>query len=239
VLLWQSYTLRLWSVLLAGKKGRSGRKVGSTNKVKSVKVVLGEHPFGIEIKPPKPNRHPKAFDKYGLTFREKRFVERYLTNGFDRHEAYLYAYPGPKTMATVKGAPNRLLSKPKVRRAIEDALKAAGIDERLIAQKIREGLEATRIVATVSEKGPDGEERLVKVRDIDYNARHRYLETLIKIRGDVAPKQVHHKHDHQVNVHPIDLDKFRLDQPRPKAIEADVVDVTEADEEDEQDEAEV
>lgn len=118
---------------------------------------------------------PLALDKErgpdGLDGRERFVVEKVL-EGEDAVQAAASAgYPNP-------GIGPRLLTTPRVRSALRDALDRAGLNETRIAAKINEGLSAERPVVC------DKSIEFVP----DHSAQHRYLTTLLELRGDLDRK---------------------------------------------------
>ena len=109
----------------------------------------------------------------GLTGKE-RFVVAAVLEGQDAAQAASSAGYTSPAMGQV------VLARPQVQGALMAALGRAGLDEPLIALKIQEGLDAERPV--VCDKSID--------LFPDHSARHRYLTTLLELRGDLSKKNL-------------------------------------------------
>jgi len=77
------------------------------------------------------------------------------------------------------------IKRPIVRQALERAFRKQGISDSCIAKKIKEGLEAVK----TTEKGA-----VVN----DFATRHKYVETVLKVKGDHAPEKLDVKSEHEV-----------------------------------------
>lgn len=106
-----------------------------------------------------------------LTKKQKAFADEYLKTGNGK-EAALIAYDVPEdkpNMAAVIASQN--LIKPAIRNYIEEAL-----PDELLAQKHKEGLEATYTDEWNSEVP-------------DFSVRHRYLDMAYKLKGSYAAEK--------------------------------------------------
>lgn len=63
-------------------------------------------------------------------------------------------------------------------RAFKEWLEEAEVSDKILADKIREGLDATRAIVM----GKDSKESFVDIQP-DYAIRHKYIETALKIKG--------------------------------------------------------
>ena len=113
---------------------------------------------------------PTPHDVTGLTPRERKLVEA-LLSGLSRSEAMRaadYAESYVRTRASVVCSRNNITS------AIRGAMSAAGITAQELADTMKAGLSASR---------PDGWP--------DFMARHKYLETALRIGGhEPAPESL-------------------------------------------------
>jgi hypothetical protein len=77
----------------------------------------------------------------------------------------------------------KVIGRARVQNALAAALEDFGIDAHLLAQTIREGLEAVRVVSS----GPGRPAMEVP----DHNVRHKFLQTALELRGDYPDKTIH------------------------------------------------
>ena len=107
-----------------------------------------------------------------LTDREKKFV-KYRTDGCKVGESSLRAgFATPQYGTYLKGQEH-------IQSAIQEALVKVGLTDDLIAQRLREGVDATKL-----EVKKKGKEFVIK-KSPDFAIRHRYIETTMKAKGSL------------------------------------------------------
>jgi len=114
-------------------------------------------------------------DARGLSVRDQLFVKNVL-KGMDRAEAMSLASKAigtELTEASAKQLGAEAMAKPQVESAIVSALEEAGIDDRLVAEKIREGFDATAYTQTGLEH-------------TDFKTRLLYIQTVLKVKGQMG-----------------------------------------------------
>ncbi len=112
-----------------------------------------------------------------LTVKQRKWLKVYVETG-NATEAAMQVYDcQDRESAASLGAQNLRNLKGKYTEVME----AAGIDDAFLAKVLKEGLEATA-VSRAQKDGVFCDEQV----DIDYQARHRYLDTAHKLRGDHA-----------------------------------------------------
>lgn len=104
-----------------------------------------------------------------LTEKQRKLIKG-VAAGKSQTQAAILAGYSEKTAAA---SATETLGKPNVREALQRALEKVGVSDELLAMKTREGLDATRGMVT-----KDGVEKVE-----DFHARHRYLETALKLKG--------------------------------------------------------
>ena len=110
----------------------------------------------------------------------EQLVVRGLLEGKTQSQALLDAgYSQSMAMKQQK----KVIGRARVQKALAAALEDFGIDASMLAQTIREGLEAVRVVSS----GPGRP----AVEMPDYNVRHKYLQTALELRGDYPDKTIH------------------------------------------------
>jgi len=83
------------------------------------------------------------------TLREGLFIEKYISTGGNATEAYLAVNPNvSKNTAGVLGL--RMLRKVKI--SIKDTLEQVGLTDIYLANKLKEGLEATKVIRVKMDK---------------------------------------------------------------------------------------
>ena len=117
--------------------------------------------------------HEKQEQAKELTIRQHKFVRGYL-EGKPMVRAATEAGYAPSTAA--RGAAE-LMRSPKVRSAIHEALEEAGVTGESLADVLREGLDATKVISYIE----DGSPTCVEVED--WAVRYRFLELACKLMG--------------------------------------------------------
>jgi hypothetical protein len=114
------------------------------------------------------------------TYKEHLYVDGMLDGKTKKQAALDAGY----TQGMAHNVLRKIENKPRVKALIETALKEAGLDEKAIAAKMVEGMNAT-LVKTASENGVISDERTYP----DYNARHKFLETVLGFKGVLEDRQ--------------------------------------------------
>lgn len=162
--------------LRKGQGRNSGEGVRSRRGGKSAPVAVCKRLPKVSLSKALRSKGTVTKDGRGLKPVEAEVVKNYLSNGGNKAKA------ARDTLAAagVSGGEDKLVEafqKPEVQRAILVALETEGITDALIAKKIKEGLEATSVKT---------HEGIVVGEFTDYFARHKYLETALKVRGDMG-----------------------------------------------------
>lgn len=116
-----------------------------------------------------------ARDARGLSPKDAAFVVNIL-RGMPKDEALKMASQAMGIQLTDKSLmdqADRALAKPEVITAIDQALQDAGVDDALVAGKLREGLDATAFTQSGYEHD-------------DFRTRLGYIQTILKIRGQMG-----------------------------------------------------
>lgn len=108
--------------------------------------------------------------------REKKFVKNIVQCGGIGKSAVLAGYSDPSYGT-------RLLQVERVKGAVLQALEDAGLGDRYLATKLKEGCEAVYPI----KKSSSGS--VIQDNDPDYFVRSIYLDKVLKVRGDYAPEQ--------------------------------------------------
>ncbi len=112
-----------------------------------------------------------------LTIKQRKWLKVYVETG-NATEAAMQVYDcKDREIAGTVGCENLT----QLQGRFADVMMAAGITPALLAQKLREGLDATAV--TRAQK--DGR-FLDAAEDIDWMTRHRYMDTANKLTGDYA-----------------------------------------------------
>lgn len=101
--------------------------------------------------------------------KQKKFIRKVVETGNYRKSAELTGYDAQYG--------SYLMRQPKIQTELQLALEKAGLTDETIAEKIKEGQKATYVRKDGGKKYPD------------YHARHKYLDTQIKIGGGYAPEK--------------------------------------------------
>lgn len=127
----------------------------------------------IFSEPEQLTREPNPEDPDQISRADRAVIEGIVEEGLTVKEAGIAAgYLSEQTVV------NHLRT-PQVRSALLTALDQAGIDEAYLTTKLGIGLEALR---SVYHQG------IVVGVEVDHNARHKYLTTLLELRGDTTKK---------------------------------------------------
>lgn len=84
-----------------------------------------------------------------------------------------------------RAAVSQQLSKPYVRQYMGDVLESAGVTDKVLAKKIKEGLNAEKLVYVENGDSEDGGK--IQEHDIDFAVRHKYVETALKLKDHLSP----------------------------------------------------
>ena len=158
--------------------------MGAKKKAKKKKAQLRLRGISGKIKP---------------TAQDFLIAKKIIVDGKKKGEALVEAGFSP---GTVRGNSGEILRKPGVRAAMAIVMIEAGIDEELIARKLNEGMNATKIISAnllmLGDSGkPDdvidataiagAEREKAFIRVEDFQVRHKYLETSCKLL-DLFPR---------------------------------------------------
>ena len=87
---------------------------------------------------------------------------------------------------------------PYMKSVMDQLLDKAGVTNKFIADKIKEGCEAKKLVYVENGDSEDGEK--VREYDDDFSTRHKYIETALKVKGhlriDIPTSSENHLHLH-------------------------------------------
>ena len=117
-----------------------------------------------------------------------RKVVKALSQGKDDKEALKSA---GYSDSYIKNEGRKLIAKPVIQSALQTILDNSGVTDNFLAEKLKEGLDATKIHGTSDD--------FIEIKD--YAVRHKYLETGLKLKGHLDKKVdiVHHKsHEDQL-----------------------------------------
>lgn len=116
-----------------------------------------------------------------LTLKQRRFANEYLEAG-NATEAAMKAYK-PKNRAVARSIGSENLTKPNIKRTIQEALEANGLTNDLLAQRVLELINARRKITYVKQ----GEVRVVQ-EIIDTQAVKAGIEFGLKLKA-VSPEE--------------------------------------------------
>ena len=125
------------------------------------------------------------------TLRERKFIKSYIENGGNATQAYMALNP------EYKGKNARKLGSTmwtNIDISFDDIMDIAGITDEFLAQKIFEGLNATKTISVIPIKSKEAQEnstdlqeansRNIEFVDVeDYPTRHKYVDTSLKLKN--------------------------------------------------------
>ena len=121
-----------------------------------------------------------------LTHRQQKFVQGKLAGKSSRKAALEAGYS-----PSVADKANELINEsPTVKAALTDLLESAGVTDRLLAQRIREGLDAMETKLAIS-----GGKITAQRRFVDWSQRREMVELVLRLKGYLVNK-------HHVNAGP-------------------------------------
>lgn len=99
---------------------------------------------------------------------------------------------------TINKMLGRTVGSSGVKKAIEEALENSGITDELLTNKLKEGLDATKVISAVilkkdgkAEDAKEANESTMDFVDVpDFGVRHKYLETGLKLKGHLSNHKV-------------------------------------------------
>ena len=110
-------------------------------------------------------KHKKSKKK--LTIKQRKFIKEFIKSGNATESAKEAGYKGNNQTLRVMG--NKLVTNDNIQLDISAALEKQKINDEYLVEKIKDGLNAN------------------KKDEADYAIRHRFQETVHKLRGDFAP----------------------------------------------------
>ena len=117
----------------------------------------------------------KHYHKMALPLKERKFLRQYFKT-LEGEKSALKVY-NCKNKASASAIASELLAKPRIQEAFIMLLDKAGLSDEKLAKVLKQGLKA-RETRFFADKGKVTDERVT----IDYNARHKYLETALKTK---------------------------------------------------------
>lgn len=129
--------------------------------------------------------------KIKRTIKEKKFIKAYIENGGNITKSYLSVNPKYKGNAACELG-RQLLKKLEL--TDDEIMEELGMDDSYIMRKIKEGIEATKVVSVIPIKPkeaqennpelPDANSKNVEFIDVeDYPTRHKYIDMLLKLKN--------------------------------------------------------
>lgn len=106
---------------------------------------------------------------------------------------------------------SQLMRNPKILTALQEELELLDVTKTVIVRKIKKGLNATRVIKDGGKKYPD------------FHAQHKFLDMLLKIRGDYAPEKHEIRQERLVIVYGADMRKGLIDAEAITEKEADII----------------
>jgi len=151
----------------------------------------------------------KQLTKKTTNRKQKKFVKKLVETGGNIAQATDLAGYAP-------GHGYHLMKQPKIQTELQLALENAGLTDDTIADKIKEGQEATYVKKDGGKPYPD------------YHARHKYVDMQIKVGGGYAPEKHEIRQEKLVVILSPELRKGLLDaealtEDEMEVIEAEVV----------------
>lgn len=130
--------------------------------------------------PPQPHQviEPEVIEpEKELTFKQRKWLAIYLETG-NATEAAMQVYDcKDRGSASVIGHENL------VKLSYVDILEEAGITDKILLDKLKDGLDASRVISIQV----NGETKQIKLTD--YLTRHKYLETGLKLKKRLVERQ--------------------------------------------------
>lgn len=143
---------------------------------------------GIKETTPKKKLHK-------LSPRERKFI-KYHIEGMTAYDALLKAGYSESVARTQSKA---VIGKPRILTAMQKALDKAGINDDMLAGKLKEGLDANKTVSAIG--GKDAGAGSVDFVDVpDHSARRQYQDMAHKLRSDYPDPKLDVNHTGAVDV---------------------------------------
>lgn len=136
--------------------------------------------------------------KLKRTLRERKFIDAYIEHNGNATEAYLVIKPETKRR-NAREYGYRMLQKVDI--SVSEFLDKAGITDIHLSQKLKEGLDATKVISVIpippkKDKPstgdlPDANSKNIEFIDVpDFNVRVKYLDMAYKLK-DKFPAERH------------------------------------------------
>jgi phage terminase small subunit len=118
-----------------------------------------------------------------LTLKQRKWIKVYLECG-NATEAAMQVYDVKN-----RDSANAIGSENLAKLSYQEFLEEAGITDNLIQKKIMEGLDATKVVSAVKTNREAGADSTDFIDVPDFMARHKYLETVLKLKKRMEDKE--------------------------------------------------
>lgn len=105
-----------------------------------------------------------------ITRKQNKFIKKVVETGNIRKSTALAGFSDPSYGSF-------LMRQPKIQTALQTELEKAGLGDKKVASEIKNGLKATYVKKDGGKLYPD------------FHARHKFLDTAIKIKGGYAPEK--------------------------------------------------
>lgn len=125
---------------------------------------------------------PKTKPKQKLTIKQKKWIKRTLETGSGATAAEEVYDVKHRDSARSMASQNYRKLKP----TMDAIMEKVGITDELLAQKAKEGLDATKVISAtiIAGKQTEAGSQTNDFIDVpDYNVRHKYLETSLRLKG--------------------------------------------------------
>jgi len=125
------------------------------------------------------------------TPKQQIFLDKWLETG-NLADAAQYAGSKAKTRRALSEVGRVMLLKMGIE--FDELMEEIGIDDRILLQKLKEGLDATKVIScnviAIDKEGMKDADSMTKdfVDVPDFLARHKYLETSFKLKGKLKDK---------------------------------------------------
>ena len=169
-----------------------------------------EAPEVLKKLPPKKSPH---LTRTATQKRDRRLVKIILANPEMPHNEAMIKAGFSKTTANAQA--KRTVERSMIQTPIMKALEKAGINDDHLADKIKQGLECTKVIsATVIHKDNNGKTEQIDdfIEVPDNPTQHRYVDTALKLKGAFPDPKIDVTVPIAVQVNVIDYSKVEIEE---------------------------
>lgn len=147
--------------------------------------------------------------KVKRTLTQRKFIDGFIKHNGNSTQAYLELHPNC-TYESAKELGHRMLT--KVDLSVSEILEKIGLTNLIIGEKLKEGLNAQKVISVIpiklkknqenSPDLPDANSKNIEFIEVDdWNIQHKFVETILKLNNEYPAEKI--EHSGEINLKPL------------------------------------